>query len=199
MEYVQGGKTGTARADDFHVLPLPGHPASAPSKAAPLFRKEFDLAAAPGSACITVHSLNYFEVYVNGAKVGRDVLTPAVSNPEHQSFSVTYDVARYLRPGRNCMGLWVGEGWADGMAVRAQLDAEVAGKALPPLPRTIDFTVDYLRSGLPRDAYARARILRSGRRYASVTVEAWQDNRARLFAQGTGHFLMPDPAGDGAA
>jgi acyl-coenzyme A thioesterase PaaI-like protein len=60
-----------------------------------------------------------------------------------------------------------------------------------PLPKTIDLTVDYLRSGLPRDAYARARINRSGRRYASVHVEAWQDNRARLFAQATGHFLMP--------
>ena len=60
------------------------------------------------------------------------------------------------------------------------------------LPKTIDFTVDYLRAGLPRDAYARARVNRSGRRYASVHVEAWQDNRARLFAQGTGHFLMPD-------
>jgi acyl-coenzyme A thioesterase PaaI-like protein len=66
---------------------------------------------------------------------------------------------------------------------------------LPLLPRTIDFTVDYLRSGLPRDAYARARINRSGRRYASVHVEAWQDNRSRLFAQGTGHFLMPDRDG----
>ncbi len=59
------------------------------------------------------------------------------------------------------------------------------------LPKTIDFTIDYLRTGLPRDAYARARVNRSGRRYASVHVEAWQDNRARLFAQATGHFLMP--------
>lgn len=68
---------------------------------------------------------------------------------------------------------------------------------LPRLPKTIDFTVDYLRSGLPRDAYARARVNRSGRRYASVHVEAWQDNRARLFAQATGHFLIPsrDPRG----
>lgn len=61
------------------------------------------------------------------------------------------------------------------------------------LPKTIDFTVDYLRTGLPRDAYARARVNRSGRRYASVHVEAWQDNRSRLFAQATGHFLMPEP------
>lgn len=69
-----------------------------------------------------------------------------------------------------------------------------ANPALPVLrlPKTIDFTVDYLRSGLPRDAYARARVNRSGRRFASVHVEAWQDNRFRLFAQATGHFLMPD-------
>ncbi|TCP60242.1 acyl-coenzyme A thioesterase PaaI-like protein [Rhodovulum bhavnagarense] len=64
-------------------------------------------------------------------------------------------------------------------------------ETLPRLPKTIDFTVDYLRPGLPRDAYARARVNRSGRRYASVHVEGWQDNRARLFAQATGHFLMP--------
>lgn len=60
------------------------------------------------------------------------------------------------------------------------------------LPKTIDLTVDYLRAGQPRDAYARARINRSGRRYASVHVEAWQDSPDRLFAQGTGHFLMPE-------
>jgi acyl-coenzyme A thioesterase PaaI-like protein len=63
------------------------------------------------------------------------------------------------------------------------------------LPKTIDFSVDYLRSGLPRDAYARAKVNRSGRRYASVHVEAWQDNRTRLFAQATGHFLMPQEDG----
>ena len=76
----------------------------------------------------------------------------------------------------------------------ARLWDEIEGgreDAKPIWPKTIDFTVDYLRSGLPRDAYARARINRSGRRYASVHVEGWQDNRSRLFAQATGHFLMP--------
>jgi acyl-coenzyme A thioesterase PaaI-like protein len=62
---------------------------------------------------------------------------------------------------------------------------------LPPLPKTISITTDYLRPGLPRDAYARATITRAGRRYASVQVEAWQDNREVLFAQSTLHFLMP--------
>lgn len=71
------------------------------------------------------------------------------------------------------------------------LEPEALARELPRLPKTADFTVDYLRSGLPRDAYARARVNRQGRRYASVHVEGWQDNRAKLFAQGTGHFIMP--------
>ena len=84
--------------------------------------------------------------------------------------------------------------WDDLEAGR--LDAEtLVPETLPRLPKTIDLSVDYLRAGLPRDAYARARVNRSGRRYASVHVEAWQDNRAHLFAQGTGHFLMPERAG----
>ena len=73
--------------------------------------------------------------------------------------------------------------------------AGLGPETLPRLPKTIGFTVDYLRSGLPRDAYARARVTRSGRRYASVQVEAWQDNRLRPFAQGIGHFLMPEREG----
>lgn len=78
------------------------------------------------------------------------------------------------------------------------LDPQVVaeGKLLK-MPKTIDFTVDYLRSGMPRDAYARARISRAGRRYASVHVEAWQDHHEKLYAQATGHFLMP-PAPDAA-
>lgn len=80
-----------------------------------------------------------------------------------------------------------------------ELDPEdLAAGTLPRQPKTIDFTVDYLRSGLPRDAYARATVNRSGRRYASVHVEAWQDHKDRLFAQATGHFLIPqDPAPKG--
>jgi acyl-coenzyme A thioesterase PaaI-like protein len=87
--------------------------------------------------------------------------------------------------------------WADLESGALDVDELAAGN-LPRLPKTIDFTVDYLRSGLPRDAYARATITRAGRRYASVQAEAWQDNRDRPFAQAAAHFLMPRPdsAGD---
>lgn len=85
--------------------------------------------------------------------------------------------------------------WEDIESGALDLERLKAGD-LPRLPKTIDFTVDYLRPGLPRDAYARATVSRAGRRYASVRVEAWQDNRARLFAQASGHFLMPPRGAD---
>ena len=78
-----------------------------------------------------------------------------------------------------------------------EIDAvAMAEGQLPRLPKTVDFTVDYLRSGLPRDAYARAEVTRSGRRYASGRGEAWQDNRGRPFAHAMGHFVMPPQEGD---
>ena len=60
-----------------------------------------------------------------------------------------------------------------------------------PQPKTVDISIDYLRSGKPQDAYARAVILRRGRRVANVRVEAWQDERTKPFVTAHGHFLLP--------
>ena len=57
-------------------------------------------------------------------------------------------------------------------------------------PRTIDVTIEYLRSGRPRDTFARATIKRAGRRIANVQVEAWQDTRSAPIAALHGHFLI---------
>ena len=57
-------------------------------------------------------------------------------------------------------------------------------------PRPVDVSIDYLRSGRPRDTYARALIKRVGRRIANVQVEAWQDARAAPIAALHGHFLL---------
>ena len=40
------------------------------------------------------------------------------------------------------------------------------------MPRVVDVTVQYLRSGKPLTTYARARVIRAGRRIANVHVEA---------------------------
>ncbi len=59
-------------------------------------------------------------------------------------------------------------------------------------PKTIDINVDYLRSGRPVDTFARARVVKAGRRIANVQVEAWQDARDKPIAAMHGHFLMPE-------
>ena len=67
----------------------------------------------------------------------------------------------------------------------------VSGK-LARLPKTIDISIDYLRSGRPVESYARARIVKVGRRIANVQVEAWQAERGNPIAALHGHFLMPN-------
>ncbi|MEM1159684.1 MAG: PaaI family thioesterase [Pseudomonadota bacterium] len=64
--------------------------------------------------------------------------------------------------------------------------------AFPKVPKTIDITVDYLRSGRPRQTFARARVQKAGRRVVHLHVEAWQDTRDRPIAMLRGNFLMPD-------
>lgn len=69
----------------------------------------------------------------------------------------------------------------------AQLSLAAPGRRVP---KTIDITIEYLRSGRAQDTYARAILRKVGRRVANVQVEAWQDSRSQPIAGLTGHFLM---------
>lgn len=60
------------------------------------------------------------------------------------------------------------------------------------LPRPINVTVAYLRSGRPGDVHARARISKAGRRVAHVLAEAWQEDEAQPIASLTAHFLVAE-------
>jgi acyl-coenzyme A thioesterase PaaI-like protein len=68
---------------------------------------------------------------------------------------------------------------------------EIRAGRFPPMPKTIDVNIDYLRSGGPRETFARATVQRAGRRFAHLHVVAWQDNRSRPIAMLRGNFLMP--------
>jgi uncharacterized protein (TIGR00369 family) len=59
------------------------------------------------------------------------------------------------------------------------------------LPKPVDITVDYLRSGKPIASYASARIARQGRRVVNVHSEMWQDDKSRPIAALRGHLLLP--------
>jgi acyl-coenzyme A thioesterase PaaI-like protein len=73
------------------------------------------------------------------------------------------------------------------MAALAQLAVR---EPLRRLPRTIDVTIEYLRPGRALTPYARAEVVKLGRRIANVHVEAWQDARAAPVAALRGHFML---------
>lgn len=58
------------------------------------------------------------------------------------------------------------------------------------LPKTINLTIDYLRSGRATDTFAAATIIKHGRRVANVRAIAWQSERDRPIASADAHFLL---------
>lgn len=60
----------------------------------------------------------------------------------------------------------------------------------PGVPKTINLTVDYLRSARVVLTHARATITRQGRRVANVQVRAWQEDPERPIAVAHAHFLL---------
>jgi uncharacterized protein (TIGR00369 family) len=58
------------------------------------------------------------------------------------------------------------------------------------LPKPVDVSVDYLRSGRPVTSHARARIAKEGRRVVNVHAEMWQEDEAKPIAALRGHFLI---------
>lgn len=60
--------------------------------------------------------------------------------------------------------------------------------ALP--PKTINVTIEYLRSARPVDTFAAATITKAGRRVVAVRAEAWQDDRNRPVALASARFLV---------
>jgi len=98
----------------------------------PWLRKEFTLSAVPERATAFVNVKGYYELYVNGKKVSDDVLVPAVSVYKKRSLYNTYDISKFLRPGTNCVGVWLGLGlvFRGDIAplARVQLEMSVGGK-----------------------------------------------------------------------
>ena len=107
---------------------------------APLLRKTFTVENTGEEALLHVNSLGYHEAYLNGKKVSDAVLTPAVSQLDKRTLTVTYDVSEFLKKGRNELVLWISSGWYkkrtfnaayDGPLVKAELDAVAPDGSTP--------------------------------------------------------------------
>ena len=106
------------------------------SSGCPLLREKFSLNDPVGRCMLYVNSLGYHEVYINGKKIGKNVLSPAVSQFNKRSQVITYDVTSCMKSGENDLVIWLGRGWYraglpgvfhNGPLVRAQLEQMNAG------------------------------------------------------------------------
>ena len=79
--------------------------------AASYFRKETNINKEIKSATAYIAGLGYYELYLNGEKVGDHVLDPAPSNYDKQAYYVDYDITEQLVSGKNAFGIILGNGF----------------------------------------------------------------------------------------
>ena len=92
---------------------LPDGVKSVSEKNCPVFRRTFELEAAPVDAKVTATGLGFFEVYVNGRKAGDEVLTPAACDWTHRCYYYVWDVTPLLGKGVNEIRIWTAPGYSD--------------------------------------------------------------------------------------
>ena len=81
---------------------------------APLFRKRFQINKAITRARVYVTAAGVYELYLNGQRVGDEVLAPGWTDYGKHILYQTYDVTGMLKPGPNAIGAMVGDGWFSG-------------------------------------------------------------------------------------
>ncbi len=102
------------------------------------FRKEFTVAGKVTNARIYIAALGYYELRVNGHRVGRKVLDPAWTTYPKRVLYSTYDLDPVLKEGKNVIAVMLAGGWAtqevDGSqvyykepALLAQMNADLEG------------------------------------------------------------------------
>lgn len=82
-----------------------------PTHPAPLLRREFTLAAPVRGARLRICGLGYYELRLNGTKVGDHVLDPIPTQYDRRVRYVEYEVADLLTEGANALGVLLGNGW----------------------------------------------------------------------------------------
>lgn len=103
------------------------NPDSPETSPAPYFRRDFEINKSIASATVYVSGLGYYELYINGDKVGDSVLSPAPTNYDKRNLRHllygysdrsstrilynTFDVSAMLKPGANTIGMLLGNGW----------------------------------------------------------------------------------------
>jgi len=78
---------------------------------APYLRRSFQLESIPDKAKLTICGLGFYELWLNGKRITRGLLSPTISNPDKLVYYDVYDVQPLLRQGENVIGLCLGNGF----------------------------------------------------------------------------------------
>ena len=81
------------------------------STPAPMLRRAFTLGKHIKQARAYICGLGYYELHINGKKVGDHCLDPAYTRYDKRDLYVTYDVTDAVQSGTNAMGVILGNGW----------------------------------------------------------------------------------------
>ena len=86
-------------------------PALGQQAPAPLLRKEFTLDHSIARATLRICGLGFYEAYINGQRVGDQVLDPPHTVYNETALYATFDVSDLVRPGANAIGVTLGHGY----------------------------------------------------------------------------------------
>jgi len=76
-----------------------------------LLRRSFQLTRKVRSANVAVTGLGLYELYLNGARIGDQQLSPEKTPYHRQILFDTFDVTNFLKEGKNAVGIHLGNGW----------------------------------------------------------------------------------------
>ena len=80
-------------------------------RSAPLFRKVFSVEKSIAKARLYVCGQGYHESWINGKRLGNEVLQPAQTDYNLRNFYISHDITQQLKKGENAIGFWVGDGF----------------------------------------------------------------------------------------
>jgi alpha-L-rhamnosidase len=80
------------------------------TEAGPLFRREFSAPKPLRRARLFISGLGYYEAYINGKKLGENLLTPSWTVYRKRICYVVHDVTTLIKTG-NALGVMLGNGW----------------------------------------------------------------------------------------
>jgi alpha-L-rhamnosidase len=80
-------------------------------KPASFLRKAFDIGRPTGCEVLRISALGLYRAFLNGKRVGNDLLTPGWTVYDKRLAFQTYEVGGLLQPGRNLIDIWLADGW----------------------------------------------------------------------------------------